>query len=283
MLRELLIASTCALIAAAPAAADEWARTYPVTGHPTLVLKTDDADVHVATGPGRAVELKVTTVGWRIGPHGIYVEARQLGDRVECEVREPRVQFHIGFGFTRRSVRVDVLLPREVDLDVTSSDGRVALAPVTGSVRVRTSDGDIEAVGLRGDLHLQTSDGTIHARDLDGALEAHSSDGGIEVGGRFDRLDLSTSDGAIEADAGAGSRIETGWTLHSSDGSLTLRVPADLRADFDLRTGDGVIHLDLPVEVTGEIGRRELHGRLNGGGPLVQMRAADGSIRVEPS
>jgi DUF4097 and DUF4098 domain-containing protein YvlB len=281
MLRELLIASTFTVIAAAPAAADEWVRTFSVTGHPTLVLRTDDADVHVATGPGRAVELKVTTVGWKIGPHGIHADARQLGDRVECEVHEPPVQFH--FGITRRSVRIDVTLPHEADLDVASSDGRVTLAPVTGSVRVRTSDGDIEAVGLRGDLYLRTSDGAIHARDLDGMLEAHSSDGAIQVGGRFDRLDLSTSDGAIEANAGGGSRIQTAWTLRSSDGGLTLRVPADLRADLDLRTEDGGIHLDLPVEVTGEIGRHALRARLNGGGPLVQMRATDGSIRVEPS
>lgn len=280
MSRHVLVALLSPLIVAwaVPAIADQWEKNYPVTGRPTVVLRTDDAGVYVMSGTAKTVGLRVTTVGWTIGPRGIRVEARQAGDRIECEVREPRLMFQ--FGFHRRSVRIDVSVPREADLDIATSDGGVTLGPLSGLVRVRTSDGGIEAEGLRGELYLRTSDGHIRARGLDGTVEAHSSDGSMEIEGRFDRLDLSTSDGRIEASALPGSHVASGWSLRSSDGSQTLRVPRDLRADLDLRSGDGSVHLDLPVEVTGTVARHALRGRLNGGGALVEMRTSDGSIRV---
>jgi hypothetical protein len=279
MPRAIVLASILALAVAAPAGADQWEKTFAVTGRPTFVLRTDDADVYVTSTADPSVSLHVTTTGWTIGPRGIRIAARQIGNRVECEVREPRIS--LSFGFHRRTVRVDVSLPRDADADLTTSDGRVTLASLKGLERVHTSDGGIEAEGLAGELHLSTSDGYIRAHGLDGALEARSSDGGMEVEGRFDRLDLSTSDGHIEAAALAGSRVATSWSLHTTDGNLSLRLPRDLQANLDLRTGDGAIHLDLPVEVTGEIARHALRGRLNGGGSTVTMRCSDGSIRVE--
>jgi hypothetical protein len=282
MLRCASLTLLLALALAAPATAGQWERTYPITGRPELVLRTDDASVHVTTWDRRAVGLRVTTQGWDIGgARGLSVQAAQTGNRVELEVREPRFRWNLQFGHRHRWTRIEVSVPRDGDLDVTTGDGAVTLAPVAGTVRVRTGDGAIEADGLRGDIHLLTSDGHIEATGLDGALEARSGDGGLRLEGRFDRLEVSTSDGRVVATALEGSRLASAWSLRSGDGSVSLRVPSTLRADLDLHTGDGGLWVGLPVETSGRFVRHTLRGRMNGGGPLLEMRSGDGSIRVE--
>jgi hypothetical protein len=49
---------------------------------------------------------------------------------------------------------------------------------------------------------------------------------------------------------------------------------------LEVRTGDGHIHLGVPVTVTGAQTDNEVRGKLNGGGPLLSIRTGDGSISV---
>ena len=43
------------------------------------------------------------------------------------------------------------------------------------------------------------------------------------------------------------------WTMRTSDGSITLRVPDDFSAFLDAWTSDGHIDLQLPVEISGRV------------------------------
>ena len=262
----------------APADITRYEKIFPTTGRPALVLQADDASVHVTTWDRPAVGVRVSSRGWSVGAPAITVNASQSGDRVLCEVREPHraVSFVIG----TRAVRVDVSLPRDADLDVSTGDGAIVLAPLAGEIRAHSGDGSIEAGGLRGEITLTTGDGRIQGSAIDGSLVARSGDGSITLDGRFDRLEVGTADGRVTATAREGSRLATTWDLHSGDGSLTLRVPATLRADLDLQTGDGGLTVDLPVEVSGRMERHTLFGRMNGGGPLLRMRCGDGPIRL---
>ena len=76
-------------------------------------------------------------------------------------------------------------------------------------------------------------------------------------------------------------RPAAGWSVYTGDGNVQLSVPQDLSADLDVRTGDGKITFDLPVTVAGSISRSELHGKLNAGGPLIQIRTGDGNVHLE--
>jgi DUF4097 and DUF4098 domain-containing protein YvlB len=117
---------------------------------------------------------------------------------------------------------------------------------------------------------------------FDGALHAHTSDGSVDVSGRFDLLDINTSDGHIAADVWKGSRMNSGWNLRASDGSVTLRLPDDLSAFLDAWTSDGHIDLQLPIEVSGRVEKNRVRGKLHGGGPSLQVHTSDGSITLRP-
>ena len=241
-------------------------------------MKTDDGSVRIETSAGTEIGARVTTEGWRIAPGEVTITESQTGDRVDIEVRIPKT--HFGFGMGHRSIAVALRVPKQADLEVHTGDGSIDVQPVSGRVDLSTGDGSITADGVQGDIRLHTGDGSIRATGLSGRLEASTGDGHMNVRGRFDALDLHSGDGGIEASAEAGSKVEAPWSLHSGDGSITLRLPEGLGADLDAHTGDGGITLEKPVTVTGTIKENTVRGTLGPGGLPLKIQTGDGSIRL---
>ena len=78
------------------------------------------------------------------------------------------------------------------------------------------------------------------------------------------------------------------WDLATSDGSITLTLPASFNADIDAETSDGAVRSSYPglsTETEGGEGRerrrRELRAKLGEGGPVLKVRTGDGTIRFE--
>ncbi|MGC2450956.1 MAG: DUF4097 family beta strand repeat-containing protein [Candidatus Sulfotelmatobacter sp.] len=249
------------LVAALPARADEWSKTYTLNGRPDLRIETSDANIRVTTWDQNTIEAKVITSRYKIGEGGIRIDERQNGNTVEIEVKYP----HHNFNFEWGSHKVDVVIqmPRE------------------GAVNLRTGDGNIELASLKGEMDMHTGDGSVILDAVDGKLHASTGDGHIQASGRFDELDLKTGDGHVDVRATGGSALTNGWRLETGDGSVSLEVPHDLAADVDLHTSDGHIDLDMPVAAEGKLRQNEIHGKLNGGGSLLTIRTGDGSIHLK--
>lgn len=283
MKRGILIAAVTlwAACASVPAAhADDWSKTYTISGRADLHVQTDDGDVSITSADQKDVYAHVTTSRYKIGPDDVRVEESQNGDTVNITVKLPH--FNWGFwGSHGGRVKVELRVPRDLNLDVRTGDGNVTADPVSGHVRIDTGDGNINATGIKGDIFMHTGDGHIEASNLDGTLKVDTGDGHVTVGGRFDALDLHTGDGNIDASATNGSKVAGGWTLHSGDGRIDLRVPSDLSADLDAHTGDGSITLDFPITVSGSLSHSSVRGKLNGGGGQLKITSGDGSIHLE--
>jgi len=243
-----------------PAQADEWSKTYTLTGKPNLKVETSDASIRVTTGDQNTIEAKVITTHYKIGEGGIKVEEHQTGDSVEIEVRYPQHAFNLEWGDHR--VEIIVQMPKE------------------GNVDLRTGDGRIDLSGLKGQMVLHSGDGSENLDGVDGQLRASTGDGHIRASGRFDELDLKTGDGHLDVRATAGSTLSTGWRLETGDGSVSLEIPASFAADLDLDTSDGHIDLDMPITTEGKIRENEVHGKLNGGGNTLTIHTGDGSIHL---
>ena len=247
-------------LAVLPASAEEWSKTYAISGRADLRVETSDANIRVTTWDQNTIEARVITSRYKIGEDGIRVEERQTGDSVEISVHYPHHNFNVEWG----SHKVDIIIqmPRE------------------GKVNLRTGDGKIDVAGLKGDMDLHTGDGSINLDSVDGKLHATTGDGHIQANGRFDELGLKTGDGHVDVRARNGSSLAAGWRLETGDGSVSLEVPGDLAADVDLHTSDGHIDLDMPVTTEGKIRENEIHGKLNGGGSPLTIRTGDGSIHL---
>lgn len=262
-IRLSLLAITLSTVAVLPARADEWSKTYNLSGRADLRVETSDANIRVTTWDQNSIEAKVSTSHYKIGEGGIHIEEHQTGDSVAIDVRYPHHNFNIEWGQHR--VEIIIQMPRE------------------GKVDLRTGDGKIEIAGLKGEMDLRSGDGSESLEGVDGKLHASTGDGHIRASGRFDEVELKTGDGHVEVHAAPGSSMATGWRLETGDGGVKLDIPADLAADVDLHTSDGHIDLDMPVTTAGKIRENEVRGKLNGGGSLLTIRTGDGSIHLGKS
>ena len=269
-----------AVFAAGSALADDWNKTFVVTGQPQLRIETDDASVIVRTWDQPKIAVRVTTAGWKIGPGEVEVGQSQAGNRVEITVRTARRSFPF-MSVGRHSIEVDIEAPRQMESDIRTGDGNIEATGLQGETRLRTGDGNIEVTNSQGATRLRTGDGNIVAESLGGSLEATTGDGNMRVRGRLDSLTLRSGDGGIDAEVLPGSKIASSWRVESGDGSVTIRLPRDFAADLDVHTGDGNITVDFPLTtVAGGRSEHDLRARLNGGGSTFFIRTGDGSIRL---
>ena len=250
----------CFIFLTMSAFADEWTKTYQVGNNASLHVDTNDAAIEVTRGVSNTLNARVVADGYTVGNSGVRVTERQDADKVDIQVHIPNEWgFHIG---THRGVRIEVQVPPQSALDLHSGDGHISVSSISGQARIDTGDGHIDVQNFNGSLH------------------GHTGDGHMTIDGVFTDLDLRTGDGHVDLTVRPGSKLNGGWLIHTSDGSVEARLPQDLAAELYAHTGDGHIQLDMPVTVSGSIEHTRIRGKLNGGGPLLEITTGDGSIRI---
>ena len=141
------------------------------------------------------------------------------------------------------AVSYEILVPREMDLDVETLNGGIAVDAVRGSFDLEVTNGGIRLDGVGGDVR------------------ARATNGGVQV-----TLTGDTWDGE-------------GLDARTSNGGVTLRIPEGYSAELQAGTVNGRVHVDFPVTVQGRIGR-EIATTLGEGGPLVRATTTNGGVRL---
>src|SRR5579862_1045123 len=87
--------------------AEEYAKSYTVTGPATVRVKVDDSSVHVVTSDSDQVEFRVTSQGFSAIEIGgkLHIDSHQSGNDVELTVRLAS-RLMIGFSNKRLSTEV---------------------------------------------------------------------------------------------------------------------------------------------------------------------------------
>ncbi len=211
-------------------------------------------------------------------------------------------------------VNFTITVPEEYNLDLTTSGGSIEVADlqgevecetsggslhfqqITGSVYGRTSGGSITLVSSDGSADIKTSGGGIRIGDVTGRVNAHTSGGSIDITRAGDEVEVSTSGGsiyvdevrgAINASTSGGSiaayiarQPERDCSLKTSGGSVTVRLADGVKVDINAKTSGGRIWCELPILVNGVVGRNEIDGEINGGGPELYLRSSGGSVQI---
>lgn len=258
--------------------AEEVTKTFTVAGHARVRVQTDDGAVRVSTGDIKQVEIRVDYTGYKLD-RDLRVSTSQNGDAVEVTAKTSGGSW-FNFGVRHTSLRVEVHMPKDADLDVNTGDGSVEADSINGNLDVRTGDGHITVQGARGSIRLHTGDGHIEGRELDGRADITTGDGHVNVEGRFDALNIKTGDGSVTARASKGSTVSAPWNIHTGDGNVDLELPGELQANLDASTHDGRISLGIPVMVEGTFSSTKIFGKMNGGGQPIVVRTGDGSIHL---
>jgi hypothetical protein len=181
------------------------------------------------------------------------------------------------------------------DIRASTGSGSVTLRSAGGSVRVSTGSGSGSAENVCGPFHATTGSGSIRATGVGGPITAKTGSGGIdveqtgtgdvEVSSGSGTVRLRGVRGAVRASTASGGvtiegQLAGDWRLSAASGSVRVALPAGQGFNLDAGTGSGRIDVAVPVAVTGTVDRRSLRGTAHGGGPLLHVRTASGSIHV---
>jgi hypothetical protein len=133
--------------------------------------------------------------------------------------------------------------------------------PAGVQVHVSNTNGGIDLTGVQGSVVAETTNGGIDARDISGAIQAETTNGGVDV------------DLARVADGGV--------TLGCTNGAVSLRLPKDSKATISARVTNGGIDTgNLAIDASGDNTRRRFDGRLNGGGPRIELETTNGAVSI---
>jgi hypothetical protein len=236
------------------------------------------------------------------------VDFEQNGSEIVATV-ERRINFNV---WKNVGISLNIIVPREMSCDVSSSGGGIKISGVegshtfsssgggvelqniSGSTRASSSGGRVYASDLIGEIHLSSSGGGVTVNDARGNVFAHSSGGGVTLTNIYGDVDANSSGGGVKVSGEVGFVKAT-----SSGGSVKVNLN-NLKKELYLQSSgggiDAIIHngenlglnLDLSSDhvninlhnFSGRAEKNRVKGTMNKGGIPVYMHASGGSVNV---
>lgn len=314
----LLAASIVAAftVSAFASAHGDFQRTMHVNGTVNLQVETGSGSISVLPGSSSVVQIvgHIQASEWFGGNADDRVKRIEDNPPIQQSGNDIRIG-HIDDPELRHNISIsyDITVPAGTELHSSSGSGNLDISGVTGPVEAGTGSGNIKIAGIGGGVRAHTGSGSIDVDGVKGMLYAHTGSGNIRaanIAGGFDGhtgsghlvleqsapgsvraetgsggLELRNVRGSLEAQAGSGTIKAEGeatgqWSLHTGSGSVELRFPQNASFDLTAHTGSGSIDVNLPVSVQGKLGRKDIQGKVGGGGVPVEVQTGSGDIRI---
>jgi len=238
-------------------------QSFTVSGTPQINIENFEGSVKVSTWDKPEVTVNaVKTAIDKQALAGIRFSAAQRGGGVTVETKFTQPLRVIRLGGTHMHtkgayVELEIVVPHNANLRVTSGNGILSVAGVNGEVNLRTEHGPIDVNDGRGRLSAFTNNGLVSIVNFEGEVDASEMGrDGIVLEGRFAQLKALTGGGPI-----------------------SLALPADVNANIEANTRNVVNEgLNPTEEPTSTREVRRL--KLGTGGPLFKLRINSGTLTL---
>jgi DUF4097 and DUF4098 domain-containing protein YvlB len=227
-------------------ASDDWTRTYQLSPGGEIRVGNTNGKIEVEATDGSTVEVRAERIARAATDEG----ARELLPRIVIkeDVKPDRIVIE-----TDRMSGIMIGASIEVRYHVR--------APKGATVNVSNTNGAVAVHGMSGHVTARTTNGSVSTRDLTGQVDARTTNGSVNV-------DVATVKSAPIA-------------LQTTNGSVTLYVPDDAHADVSATWTNGGIRVADGVKIdVSERSRRRFEGKMNGGGAPVELHTTNGGIRI---
>jgi DUF4097 and DUF4098 domain-containing protein YvlB len=166
----------------------------------------------------------------------------------------------------------------------TTAGGGIRIAKAGATVVADTMGGPIEVVSAGGMIKARNSGGPIELGAAHGGAQCESDGGTIRVSNISGGLRASTAVGNIEAQILAGKPLTDSF-LTTGTGDITLRIPSGLGVTVRARNESAGGSRRIVSDFSGIVGKRAgaamvAEGAINGGGPIVRLATANGTIYI---
>lgn len=179
------------------------------------------------------------------------------------------------------------------DITVGEVGDGVRAQTAAGSIRVHLAGGPVTAITGGGEVAIEKAGGTVTVRNLagpvqlgaaQGGFECQSASGGIRLSSVTGPVRVSTSLGSIMADL-TGAHLGDSF-LATTGGDITVIIPSNLGVTIhaENRMADTLRRIvsDFSAIPVVRVGNRVVaQGAANGGGPLLRISGAGGTIFIK--
>jgi DUF4097 and DUF4098 domain-containing protein YvlB len=237
-------------------------RTWSTSGIFGISASTRNGQVTV-TAAGDTL-IKATITRWCYGRDSadaadavknVVVKDTVVGDEVRLWAEMPSGRRSYGAHY-------ELNAPESTALSLSTSNGAITLTGMTAGADASTSNADITLLDTRGSAVLSTTNGKVQARVHRGSISIFTSNGTVDC----DLAEFGATDVA---------------SLATSNGKVTLYLPADVSAVFDATTTNADITISGFAQVSYEISERtHKRGRIGSGASDVSIVTSNGDVVV---
>ena len=273
-------------------------RTLKVTGVPQVEVSTGSGDIAVHQGDGSSIRV----IGHIHAGHNWFGNSNVM-DRVKRIEANPPVEqtgnlVHIGRiddPELRRNISIDfeVWVPHETTLKANSGSGDVTVDNLKSMLTVSTGSGNVKVAQVDGDVRANTGSGDVILDGISGNVNGETGSGNVTVsmnGNGTARLGTGSGDisaknvrGGLRAHTGSGNVTADGdvtsdWQVETGSGDVRVSFPQNAKFELNAQTGSGDLNIGREVLMSGNLNKHHVRGKVNGGGPLVQLQTSSGNI-----
>ncbi len=172
-------------------------------------------------------------------------------------------------GSRRDDATLELDLPRNVRVVISTASADVDVSGIDGDVEIRTTSGDIGLDDIGGRLTLETLSGDIRLGGRSGPARVTTMSGDITLRGVRDDVNVHTTSGDVMLGMDRAARVEA----ESISGSITFDGSTTDDARLQLTTHSGDVTLRLPESARGSIDVSTFNGEMSasGAGSLTLM------------
>ena len=153
--------------------------------------------------------------------------------------------------------------------------------PREAEVSVRTTNGRIEVTGVKGTVDAKSVNGRVICRDITGAVHVRTTNGRIELDGITGGIEARTVNGRISGRLAAIPATNADITCRTTNGGIRLAVPRDANFELEIQTRSSRVSSDFELTRTTTQKPRQLEGTVGDGGALISLRTTNGPVELE--
>jgi hypothetical protein len=208
----------------------------------------------------------------------VKITVRWAGDRNDRELRKVHVSFRIAiprkFNLDLRTVGSARIGDLDGTVKAVMRGGSLQFHNVAGPVTARTDGGSISLHDVGGDLDATSNGGSVAAGRVNGKVMARANGGSVAIDEATDAIDARAAGGSVAAYISRQPRSDS--KLIAEAGNVELRLPESIALNIDASCSAGRLSSDFSL--LGHADNEHWRGTINGGGPLVMVRASAGNI-----
>ncbi len=185
------------------------------------------------------------------------IKLEPLTNKLTAKIDNPTFRFNQSV-----SVSLDVTVPNNTDLKLTTHNGAIIIINITGRLNATTHNGKVTAEQISGTVELRTHNGSVICREVSGNTQLKTHNGNVK---------LYYSEAAPSV---------CNISLITYNGGIDLTTPSNFSGEVEASTHNGSINTDLPITVMGKLSKRRLTGKIGAGQGKLHLSTHNGSIRL---